>query len=81
MGIILGIIIGLVILLAHLIFASFMNQVAIQKGYKNSHAFVLVFFFGVLGCLYVVALPDQKSTQQREDILTVLLSMSQGDEK
>lgn len=81
MGIIIGIIIGLLILLAHLIFAVLMARIAVQKGYENSHAFALAFFFGIMGCLYVVALPDQKEAQQREDILTVLLTINQGDEK
>lgn len=80
-GMIFGIIIGLFLLLANLIFAMRMEQIAVQKGYENSHAFALVFFFGIMGCLYVAALPDRKAAQQREDILTVLLSMSQEEEK
>ncbi len=81
MDIIFGIIIVLFLLLAHLIFAMRMEQIALQKGYENSHAFALVFFFGTMGCLYVVALPDQKAAQQKEDILAVLLTMAQEEEK
>lgn len=74
------IIIALIAVLVNLIFASLMNAVAVSKGYENSYAFVLVFFFGVLGMLYVIALPDLKARQQREDIITVLLSKEQGGE-
>lgn len=81
MGIIIGIIVGLLILLTHLIFAALMERITVQKGYENSHAFALVLFFGIMGCLYVVALPDQREEQQREDILTVLLTTTQGDKE
>lgn len=76
-----GILVGaLIAILINLLFASLMNAVAVNKGYENSHAFALVFFFGVFGMLYVIALPDMKARQQREDILTVLLSKEQGGE-
>ena len=75
------IIIALIVILINLVFASLMNAVAVSKGYENSHAFVLVFFFGVFGMLYVIALPDLTARQQREDILTVLLSKEQEGEK
>ena len=45
----------------------------LNKGHENSHAFVLVFFFGICGMLYVIALPDMKAQSQLEDILTLLL--------
>ena len=73
-------IIILIAVLINLLFASLMNAVAIEKGYENSHAFVLVFIFGMFGMLYVIALPDLKERQQREDILTVLLTKGQGGE-
>ncbi len=76
-----GILVGaLIAILINLLFALLMNAVAVNKGYENSHAFALVFFFGVFGMLYVIALPDMKARQQREDILTVLLSKEQGGE-
>lgn len=65
---------AIIIFLINLLFASLMNAVAIKKGYENSHAFLLVFFFGIWGMLYVIALPDMKAQQQREDILAALLS-------
>ena len=67
-------IVVLAAILINLLFASLMNAVAVNKGYEKSHAFVLVFFFSVFGMLYVIALPDLKARQQREDILAVLLT-------
>ena len=73
-------VVALIAILINLLFASLMNAVADSKGYENSHAFALVFFFGVFGMLYVIALPDMIARQQREDILTFLLSKEQGGE-
>ena len=63
----------LVYLAVNFLFATLMNNVALQKGHENSHAFALVFFFGVLGMIYVLALPDLKKRAQLEDIVTLLL--------
>lgn len=71
-------IIALIALSINLLFAALMNSVAVNKGYENSHAFALVFFFGVFGMLYVIALPDMKAREQMEDILAVLLDQNQG---
>lgn len=67
----------LVYVLVNLYFASLMTGVAKEKGYENSNVFVLVLLFGVIGILYVVALPDLQARQQREDILNVLLEMKE----
>lgn len=69
---------GLVMILVNLLFAVLMNSVAENKGYENSHAMGLVFFFGIFGMLYVIALPDLKARQQREDLLAVLLSKEEA---
>jgi len=71
-------IIALIALSINLLFAALMNSIAVNKGYENSHAFALVFFFGVFGMLYVIALPDMKAREQMEDILAVLLDQNQG---
>lgn len=63
----------LVYLAVNFVFATLMNNIAINKGHENSHAFVLVFFFGICGMLYVIALPDMKAQSQLENILTLLL--------
>ena len=70
-----GLIIFLVVVLVNVVFALIMNNVALQKGHENSHAFVIVLIFGVLGCLYVIALPDMIQRKQNEDILTILLEI------
>ena len=54
-----------------------MNGVAIKKGQAEAHAFPIVFFFGIMGCLYVVALPDLVIREQNEDILTALIEMKE----
>ena len=48
---------------------------AIKKGQVEAHAFPIVFFFGIMGCLYVVALPDLVIREQNEDILTALMEI------
>ena len=69
---------ALVCIFVNLMFASLMNNIAISKGYENSNAFILVFLFGIFGMLYVIALPDLKARQQREDLIAILLSNDQG---
>lgn len=70
----------LVYVLVNLYFASLMTIVAKEKGYENSNVFVLVLFFGIIGILYAIALPDLQARQQREDILNVLLEMKEREE-
>ena len=48
---------------------------SIKKGQVEAHAFPIVFFFGIMGCLYVVALPDLVIREQNEDILTALMEI------
>lgn len=67
----------LVVLVVNFLFATLMNNIAENKGHENSHAFVLVFLFGIIGMLYVIALPDLKAQAQRDDILTILLEKSE----
>lgn len=71
-------IIALIAISINILFAALMNSVAVNKGYEDSRAFTLVFFFGVFGMLYVIALPDMKAREQMEDILTVMLDQKQG---
>ena len=48
-----------IILVINCIVASKFQDIAIQKGYEDSsHAFVMCLFFGIIGYLYVIALPD-----------------------
>lgn len=55
------------------IVASFMNQVVYEKGYDSeAHAFAMCFWLGILGCLYVIALPDKNLKKQNEKIISLL---------
>ena len=49
-------------LIINCIFAKKFEEIAFQKGYDNSiHSFALCFWFGILGYLYVIALPNLKN--------------------
>lgn len=57
-----------------------MKQAAYAKGYDdNAHAFAMVFWLGVFGCLYVIALPDLRIREQNEKIIELLSSNKTPD--
>lgn len=46
-------------LIINYVFAKKFEEIAFQKGYDESiHSFAMCFWFGILGYLYVIALPD-----------------------
>lgn len=54
----------------NLILAHFFKQVAYAKGFDDKcHAWALVFWLGLFGCLYVVALPDLNARKVSADLL------------
>ncbi|MDF2887294.1 MAG: hypothetical protein K0R23_1679 [Lacrimispora sp.] len=65
------------------IFAVFMNKAAMVKGYgEEAHAIALCLFFGIMGCLYIIALPDRKLKSQNDEIIQLLQSiMEKSDNK
>ena len=67
--VIIGIIISFVV---NYIVASQMETAAALKGYgKEVHVFAMCFWLGIIGCIYVAALPDliqQKQTKQMIDL-------------
>ena len=69
--------IGIVYLVINIILASVMQSLAEAKGYTERTTFWLTFVFGIIGVLYVIALPDLKEREQREDILAVLLELKE----
>ena len=69
---------GLVYLIVFIYMASLMRSIAESKGYDDPRAFWLTLILGAVGILYVIALPDLRARQQREDILTVLLGIREG---
>ena len=78
------IVLSIMILLVYRgIFAVFMNKAALEKGYGDeAHAIALCLFFGVMGCLYIIALPDKKLKAQNEEIIQLLqIRMEKPDNK
>ena len=66
-----GIFLGFIIYLAIMAgIAKVMETVAADKGYgKEAHVWLICFFLGIVGVLYVVALPDKKQQEQNEIII------------
>lgn len=61
------IVIGIVINFA---VATLMSNVAVMKGHgPEVHAFAACFWLGVLGCIYVAALPDKILQSQNQRII------------
>ena len=58
-------------------FAQLMSKIAVDKGHKAAPAFFLVFFFNILGVLYVIALPDLVAREQRDAICNMLYVIKQ----
>lgn len=62
-----AIIVGIVI---NFIIASMMSNVAVMKGHgKEVHAFAACFWLGIIGCIYVAALPDKIIQSQNKKII------------
>ena len=61
------------------------EQVAIWKGYPDVHAFAMCFFLGIIGCLYVIALPnityDRVSLNQNKTIIKILKDATKENEE
>lgn len=66
-----GLFIGAIIMLiVNLVVASYMQDVAFTKGYDtNAHAFAMCFWLGIIGVLYVIALPDLVARANQERII------------
>ena len=64
--------IGIVVAIQYTI-ATFMQKAATQKGYGvEAHAFAMCFWLGVIGCIYVAALPDKIQQKQNQKIIELL---------
>ena len=69
-----GILLGILLVFGvNILFGALMNSAAHKKGHTGSGVFWLVFFFGIFGMLYAIALPDLVAQRQREDLLAILL--------
>ncbi len=73
----------MILLIYRGIFAVFMNKAALAKGYGDeAHVIALCLFFGVMGCLYIIALPDKKLKAQNDEMIQLLQSrMEKTDNK
>ena len=65
------VLVGILILILWIFAASKMCDAAELKGYnsKSEHIFAICFCFGIIGCLYVVALPDLHLQKLLKDFL------------
>lgn len=59
------------------IFASKMQSVAALKGYgTDTHAWAMCFWLGILGGIYVIALPDLIQKKQNQQLIELLKEKS-----
>ena len=61
-----------IFLLINFIVAAKFNEIAMLKGYSNDdekHCFAMCFFLGIIGYLYVIALPMKPSHVGQEKIV------------
>lgn len=71
------IVIGIVYLCINIVIASMMQNIAELKGYEeNRSAFVLTLLLGIVGVLYVVALPDKKLNNNIEKLIQCINKLS-----
>ena len=57
----------------NVIMAKTMEKIARQKGYgEEFNCFMMCFWLGTIGCLYVIALPDLKQREQLDRIIELL---------
>ena len=68
------IIIGIgICLIINAIVASLMKKASILKGYgEDAHVWAICFWFGILGDLYVISLPDKITQEQNQQIISLL---------
>lgn len=68
----------------NVIVAKKFEQIAIWKGYTDVHAFAMCFWLGIVGYLYVIALPnithDRISLSQNKTIINFLRDAQKAKE-
>ncbi|MGM9522164.1 MAG: hypothetical protein ACI3VB_06780 [Oscillospiraceae bacterium] len=61
------------ILVIQFIYAHFMNLAAVRKGYgDDAHVWALCFWLGIIGGIYVIALPDLIQQSQNQQMIELL---------
>lgn len=81
MDIAIPLIILVIVIAINYYLAKLMDEIATSKGHPASKAFLLVFLFGAVGMLYVIALPDLHAREQKEDIIQLLIEIKQGKDE
>lgn len=62
-----------VYLIIGFIIGKMMENAAADKGYgTEAHAFAMCFWLGIIGCIYVAALPDKIQQKQNQKIIELL---------
>lgn len=62
-----------VYLIIGFIIGRMMENAAADKGYgTEAHAFAMCFWLGIIGCIYVAALPDKIQQKQNQKIIELL---------
>ncbi len=75
-----GIVLIAVILVIQSLYASFMSEAASRKGYgDDAHAWAMCFWLGIIGGLYVIALPDLILQEQNQRIIELLKGEESDD--
>ncbi len=73
MNITIIILIILIDVVIRIFYAFRMKEVAIQKGYgEDTNVWIICFFLGILGGMYVIALPDLILQSQNKQIIELL---------
>lgn len=73
----LSVVLFILVVIIQVIYACHMKKVATLKGYgDDSHAWAMCFWLGILGGLYVAALPDLIQQSQNQQILDVIKGRS-----
>ena len=71
----LAIIVAIITVVIHVlhIVAKHFENIAFDKGYdRNAHSYVMCLLLGIIGYLYVIALPDKRLLHRQERIITLL---------
>ena len=75
-----ALLIGVVILI-QIIFATLMRKAAARKGYgDDTHTWAMCFWLGIIGGIYVIALPDLIQQNQNQQIIELLKSRSDSND-
>lgn len=62
----------IILLVINCAVAASMETIAEKKGYEHSNVYIMCFFLGIAGWLYVVALPDLIQRKNQENLMELL---------